>query len=406
MAFDYSSVLRGDLPPPVGKWSGFPEFNFVGGNVDAEVLPVDGLIEAVTNVLRREGSTLATYNLESGALGYRPLREFIAAKLKEDNDQNCDPDEILVTSGSLQCLDLVNEALLSPGDTVIVEEATYGGALTRLNRLGVKHVGVQLDDKGIDMDALEATLSNLRERDIRPKFIYTIPTVQNPTGSIMPTERRRKLLELSTEYGIPIFEDDCYADLTWDGTRPPAIHALDKDGRVIYCGSFSKTVSPALRVGFITAPWELLSRLVALKTDAGSSALPQMALAEYSPHFLDSHIGKVNTALKAKRDLMIECLNENFGASADFPVPEGGIVLWVTLPDNVDTSRLAAAAAAEGIAINPGAEWMSNGKDGIHKLRLCYANPTDEAIRKGIAKLADVCHREFGVPIRSANVTR
>ena len=178
-------------------------------------MPLDGLIAAANAVLRREGKTLATYGLDSGPQGYRALREFLVAKLKRDAGIACTADDILIMSGSLQALDLVNATLLARGDTVIIEQDSYQGAINRLTRLGVKPVGIPLDGDGMRMDALAAALADLKRRGITPKYIYTIPTVQNPTGTILPEERRAEMLRLSQEYGVPIFEDDCYADLIW-----------------------------------------------------------------------------------------------------------------------------------------------------------------------------------------------
>ncbi len=274
------------MPAPAARWTGLAKYSFVGGNNDPDQVPVEGLIDAVNAVLKREGKTLATYGLASGPQGYRPLREFLAAKLKRDAGIACTADDILIVSGSLQALDLVNATLLARGDTVIIEQETYQGALNRLTRLGVNAVGIPLDDEGMRMDALAAALADLKRRGITPKYIYTIPTVQNPTGTIMPETRRAELLKLSQQYGVPIFEDDCYADLIWDGERPPALYAMSSDGSVIHIGSFSKSIAPALRVGYIVAAWDVLSRMLALKTDAGSGALEQMVLAEYcAPHF-------------------------------------------------------------------------------------------------------------------------
>jgi len=404
--FDFGPLLAAGLPPPAAKWTGLAKFSFIGGNNDPEQVPVDGLIAALTAALQREGKTLATYGLAGGPQGYRPLREFLAAKLGRDAGIAATADDILIVSGSLQALDLVNHTLLQRGDTVIVEQETYQGALTRLGRLGVSTVGIPLDRDGMRMDALASTLAELRGRGVRSKYIYTIPTVQNPTGTIMPEARRAELLRLSQEHGVPIFEDDCYADLVWDGQRPPAIHAMAVNGGVIHIGSFSKSIAPALRVGFIVAPWEMLSRMLALKTDAGSGALEQMALAEYcAPHFA-THVPKLTRGLRVKLDVLMEALNAQFGTTAEFEAPKGGIFLWVKLPDNVDTLKLCQAALAAGVAINPGPEWSTNKVDAASRLRLCFANPSSEQIREGVAVLADVCRREFGVPVRIANVER
>ena len=396
------------MPAPArARFSGFPTYNFVGGHNDGDSLPLDLLQDAATTVIGREGKTLATYGLESGPQGYRPLREFIAGALAANCAMTATADDILVTGGSLQALDLVNEALLAPGDTVIVEEASYGGAISRIRRLGVKIVPVALDDGGIVMDDLARVLADLKADGVRPKFIYTIPTIQNPTGTILSTERRREMLRLARKFDTLIFEDDCYADLVMTGDkRPPALHALDEDGRVIYCGSFSKSIAPAVRIGYVIADWTLLSQLLSLKTDGGSGALDQMILAEFLRDNFAGHVDKLNAILKEKRDTIADTLAAEFGTSADFRLPDGGIFIWVTLPDKVDTNQLFKAAWAEGVAINPGSEWSVEGAKHSHRMRLCFGHPNLDTIKEGVAKLADICHREFGVPLRSRNVER
>jgi len=405
-SFDFAPLFPAGLPAPSARWTGLAKYSFVGGNNDSEQLPLDELIEAAKQALQREGRSLATYGLAHGPQGYIPLREFLVTKLKRDAGIVCTADDLMIVSGSLQALDLVNNTLLSRGDTVIVEQETYQGALQRLTRLGINTVGVPLDDDGMQMDALASTLADLKSRGIRPKYIYTIPTVQNPTGSIMPESRRAELLRLSAEYGVPVFEDDCYADLVWSGERPPAIYAMSQHGGVIHVGSFSKSIAPALRVGFIVAPWDVMSRMLALKTDAGSGALEQMVLATYcKPHFA-SHVPALSKALRTKLDTLMEALNEQFGTAAEFEAPKGGIFLWVKLPDQVDTLKLYQAALAAGVAINPGPEWSTNKPHAGSRLRLCFGSPSHQQIREGVAVLAEVCRKEFGVPARSANVEK
>lgn len=405
-SFDFAPLLAEGLPPAAAKWTGFPKYNFVGGNNDADQVPVDKLIAASTAVLEREGATLATYGLNSGPQGYRPLREFLVGKLKRDAAIDCTADDILVTSGSLQGLDLVNSILTQRGDTVLIEEDCYQGSINRLVRRGVNIVGIPLDKGGMRIDAVAAALADLKRKGIRPKYIYTIPTVQNPTGTIMSEERRRELLKLSSEYGVPIFEDDCYADLIWSGERPPALYAMNEGAGVIHIGSFSKSVAPALRVGYIVAGWDVLSRILAIKTDAGSGALEQMVLSEFcTAHFAD-HVPKLRKGLRIKLEALMEALAEQFGTAAEFDDPPGGIFLWVKLPDNVDAPRLYQSAQAAGIAINPGPEWSVNAPHSKSRLRLCFASPSVQQIRDGVAALAEVCRQEFGVPTRSANVER
>ena len=405
-SFDFAPLLPAGLPPAAARWTGLAKYSFVGGNNDPDGIPVDGLIEAVNAVLRREGKALATYNLAHGPQGYRPLREFLSQKLKRDAGIDCGADDILIVSGSLQALDLVNQALLARGDTVLIEQESYQGALNRLTRLGVNAVGIALDSEGMRMDALASALADHKRRGVTPKYIYTIPTVQNPTGSILPEARRVEMLKLSQQYGVPIFEDDCYADLIWDGERPPALYAMSTTGGVIHIGSFSKSIAPALRVGFIVAPWEMMSRMLALKTDAGSGALEQMVLAEFcAPHFA-THLPRLTRGLRAKLDTLMESLNEQFGTTAEFEAPKGGIFLWVKLPDHVDTLKLYQAALAAGVSINPGPEWSTNKAHSTSRLRLCFASPSHQQIRDGVAVLAEVCRKEFGVPTRSANVEK
>src|SRR5712671_292990 len=201
--FDYAPLLPAGLPAPAARWTGLAKYSFVGGNNDPEQVPLEGLIDAVNAVLKREGKTLATYGLASGPQGYRPLREFLTTKLNRDAGIDCVADDILIVSGSLQALDLVNATLLARGDTVIIEQDTYQGALTRLTRLGVNVVGIPLDHDGMRMDALATALEDLKCGGITPKYVYTIPTVQNPTGTIMPAARRTELLRLAGQYGVP-----------------------------------------------------------------------------------------------------------------------------------------------------------------------------------------------------------
>jgi 2-aminoadipate transaminase len=405
-SFDFAPLLAAGLPAPAAKWPGRAKYHFIGGNNDADHVPVDRLIAAATAVLAREGRTLSTYGLDSGPLGYRPLREFLAGKLKRTAGIACTADEILITSGSLQALDLVNGIFLARGDTVLIEQESYEGSLRRLARLGVNAVGIPLDRDGMRIDALAAALADLERRGIRAKYIYTIPTVQNPTGTVMPEERRRALLQLSEQHGVPIFEDDCYADLTWDVGRPPALYAMSKTGGVIHIGSFSKSIAPALRVGYIVAPWAMLARMLALKTDAGSGALEQMVLAEFCAAHFTEHVPKLARGLRAKLETLMASLDEHFGTAAEFEDSKGGIFLWVKLPDVVDTQKLAQAALSAGVAINPGPDWSTDKAYSRSRLRICFASPTHEAIREGIATLAEVCRREFGVPERIANVER
>lgn len=395
-AFNMLDAFRSDLPAAPGPWHKPPQYSFVGGNNDTESIPFAGLAEAATTVLRREGRNLATYNLGGSPQGYEPLREFVMSGLGARAGMAGDPDEVLITSGSLQALDLVNQAMLSPGDTVVIEMATYGGMVSRLEALGVNYVGVDLDDSdvgggGIKLNHLRTVLTELSDKDVRPKYIYTIPTVQNPTGSVMSLERRRGLLDLAREFDVAIFEDECYADLTWGCERPPSLRALDGDGgQVIYCGSFSKSIAPALRVGYIIADQPVIRQLLALKTDAGTGALEQLTLAEFAPTHFDAHVDQLMVALKAKCDVMVDAVKTSFGDAVEVHTPMGGIYVWLTFADGVDTSAFVDQAAAAGIQFNPGAGWSADPAWGRRRLRLCFGSASADDIRAGVALLADM----------------
>ena len=400
--FNINSFLHSDALGPAIEWKGYPKFNFIGGHNDNESIPIISLKESIDKIILKEGKTLAKYGLESGPQGYLPLRQFISKQLKKSASINCSEKEVLVVSGSLQALDLVNQTFLRKGDTVIIEEENYGGTISRLRRIGVNMIGIPLEKDGMNIEVLEQTLESLKKKKIRPRFIYTIPTIQNPTGTIMSVNKRKALIKLSKKFEIPIFEDDCYADLIFDKERPPAIKSYDNDGYVIYCGSFSKSIAPALRVGYLTADWSILSRILPYKTDAGSGSLEQMALAEFCKINFNSHIKILRNELKKKSDSICNALDKYFGSTADYNKPVGGIFVWINLPNNVNTSRLYELALKDGVAINPGNEWSIN-SSGDNKVRLCFGNPSIEEIDEGVKILAEICQKEFGIPLQIAN---
>ena len=374
--------------------------SFAGGLPAPELFPVEEFAQACQEVLAEDRGAALQYSTTEG---YPPLRQWVCDHLWQTIKLRCTPEQMLITTGSQQALDLIAKVLIDPGDTVLVENPAYLGALQAFDAYEANLVGVACDENGIIPDELRATLAKC---STPPKFLYVIPNFQNPTGVSLSVERRAQVAQIAAEFGVPIFEDDCYADLIWEGKRPPAIHAMAQNGGVIHIGSFSKSIAPALRVGFIVAPWEMLSRMLALKTDAGSGALEQMVLAEYcAPHFA-THVPKLTKGLRRKLDTLMDALSEQFGTSAEFEDPKGGIFLWVKLPDNVDTLKLYQAALAAGVAINPGPEWSTNKGHAGCRLRLCFASPSEQQIREGVAVLADVCRKEFGVPVRIANVEK
>jgi 2-aminoadipate transaminase len=404
--FVHAARFARDLPPPAPRWTGFAKYNFIGGHNDPTRIPAAALADAASTVLKRSGANLALYNSD-GPQGFRGLRDFVVAKVAGRAGIKCNADDVLITSGSGQGLDLVHRLLVEPGDTVLVEEFSYQGTISKLRRLRADIVPVPLDREGLRIDALANILEDLGRNGVVPKLIYTIPTIQNPTGSILPLERRRALLSLARKHGVPVFEDECYADLLWNPDAPPSLYALDPQ-QVIHVGSFSKTLAPALRLGYVVADWEAMSRLVALKreTDSGTGAVEQMMVAEYfAPNFAQ-HVGQLTGVLREKLDTMVEALEQEFGTAVEPWLPQGGIFLWIKLPEAVDVRKLIEPAAAAGIVFNPGPDWACRPEAATSHMRLCFALPSKGDIRAGIAALARVCFEQTGIPAQSANVRR
>ena len=387
---DYSTLFNKNLPSPSGKWQGHPKYNFIGGHSDPDLVPMNEFIESAANVFKGDPRNIAMYNFEGGPQGILSLRNFLVSKLSTERGIDITSEEILITSGSGQAIELINEILLDEGDTVIVESFTFSGALSYLRRRGVNFVGVDLDENGIRMDQLKNILADLKVKGIRPKYIYTIPTLQNPTGTVMTMERRHRLLDLSEEYGVPIFEDECYADLIFEGEYEKAIRGLDDSNRVLHIGSFSKSLGPGLRLGYVVASWDVMSRLISRKTDAGTGVMDQMIVGDYFSKHYDEHIQDMRGALKRKCNVLSAALREHFGPLVDFEEPRGGMYLWVKLPPGIDSRDLVQTALEEGIAYNPGPDWSANPDAAANYIRLCFALPSEQEIWEGIEKLAKV----------------
>lgn len=403
---DYSKLYSDGLPDPAPKWAPFPPYYFVGGNNDPEQIPIEGLIDAAASVLRREGSKLAIYNLGLGPQGYPGLRQFVADRCRKHRGMDVPVEDVTIVTGSGQGLDMISKLLINPGDTVLCEEFCYQGALNRFRRLGAKLEGMKLDADGIMIDALREQLASLKAKGVVPKFIYTIPTIQNPTASILPLDRRKALIALAREYNIAIFEDECYADLLWEGVQaPPSLYALDP-GCVIHLGSFSKSLAPALRLGYIVAEWEIMRRLLPLKGDSGTGALDQMVVAEYFSKNFERHLTHLNGVLHDKLKCMTEAVEREFGTSAECWAPKGGIFLWIKLPEHVDTRKLLKPAAEAGIIFNEGPAWAVSPDNSSSHLRLCFAMPSKKVIEDGVRAFAKVCYEQTGIPVRSDNVQR
>ena len=397
-SLDYSELFNRNLPPPPAPWEGHPQYNFIGGHSDPDMAPMEGFIEAAANVFRGDPRNISMYNFDGGPQGITPLRQFLVDKLAVHRGINTSLDEVLITSGSGLAIELINEILLEEGDTVIVEAFSFSGALGNLRRRRVNMVAIDVDHDGMRMDQLAGELERLRSEGVRPKYIYTIPTLQNPTGTVMSMERRLRMLELSEEYGVPIFEDECYADLIFEGEYENAIRSLDDSNKVLHIGSFSKTLGPGTRLGYIIASWPVMSRLLSRKNDAGTGVMDQMIVADYFINHYEEHILQMRAALKRKCDVLAGALRESFGPSIDFEIPRGGMYLWVRLPAGVDSRALAMPALREGVAFNPGPDWSADPDAAANYIRLCFALPTENEIREGIEKLAEIFRREGALP--------
>ena len=397
-ALDYSTLFSRELPPPSGPWAGHPKYNFIGGHSDPDMVPMEGFIESAGRVFRGDPRNISMYNFDGGPQGIVPLRQFLVDKLAAQRGINTSIEEVLITSGSGLAIELINEVLLEEGDTVIVEAFSFSGALGNLRRRKVNMIGIDVDHDGMRMDQLAQALEDLRGRGVRPKYIYTIPTLQNPTGTVMSMERRWQMLELSAEYGVPIFEDECYADLIFEGEYENAIRSLDDANRVLHIGSFSKTLGPGTRLGYIVASWEVMSRLLSRKNDAGTGVIDQMIVADYFNNHYDDHILEMRAALNRKCDVLASALRESFGPTVEFDVPRGGMYLWVKLPPGVDSRILNAPALREGVAFNPGPDWSADPDAAANYIRLCFALPSENEMREGIGILAEVLRKEGALP--------
>jgi len=403
---EYASLYAEPTPDPAPSWTGFPRYNFVGGHNDPQAIPLDDLAAAASRVIHERGCTLATYHGDSGPLGDLSLRRFVVDRIRSRSGSSISPDEVLITAGSWQGIKLITGLLVGPGDTVLVEQHSFSHVLNLLRGRQAKVIGIPMDHGGMRIDALATVLEDLSRRGVPAKFVYTIPTLQNPTTTVLEEPRRRELLALTAVHGVPVFEDDCYAELVWEGERPPALLDLDEKREVLHIGSFSKFLAPALRLGYLVAPREVVQRLITLKQDAGIGALEQMVTAEYLSRHFETHVDHLKNGLRRKLQVLVSALDEHFGTSAEYQIPRGGMFLWVRLPEGVDTRALVAPAGDSGVAFDDGPSWSVDGGGAKRFLRLCFAHPEDSDIRDGIGRLAEVFHRQTGIPPRSANVER
>jgi 2-aminoadipate transaminase len=283
--------------------------------------------------------------------------------------------------------------LINPGDVVLTEDNVYAGTLRTLRRFKADVRGIPTDDEGLIPEEVEKLLKQLKAEGKPVKFIYTIPTFQNPMGSVLPLERRKQLLQIAYKYNVPIMEDDCYVDLAYEGDVPPAIHSLDDRGQVMYVGSVSKIIAPGVRLGWSVGPQTVVGRLLNVKLDGGANELAAMAINLYLRREMDSHIREIRAILREKRDAMLSALGEYFPPSCQWSKPKGGLFIWLTLPEGVDAGPLREKALAADVGYLPGV-FFSPAGEAKNCLRLCFGFNTPDEIKEGIRRLAEVFERE------------
>lgn len=374
--------INGSAIRDIFKLLGDPNIiSFAGGNPASSALEPERIAAFAQEALAENGVNLLQYGQTEG---YAPLRES-AAEFFRHNGVETDPAHILPVSGSQQGLDLICKALLNEGDTMLVENPTFLGALQTFRTYGARFAAVETDEDGAIPESLEEQI-----RAHRPKLIYLIPTFQNPTGRTLSLERRRRIAELVNEYQVPLIEDDPYCDLRYRGQALPAIKSFDEQGYVLYCNSFSKIISPGLRVAAVVCQDDgLLRKLVVGKqsTDVHSPNLNQAIIDKYlRSGLLQEHIRLICASYAKQMDAMQRMLS-TFPSSVSYTKPDGGIFLWCTLPEDFNTTQLLSTATKQGVAYIPGTHFYADGQGHHNTMRLNFSNASLENIEKGMERL-------------------
>ncbi len=362
--------------------------SFAAGMASPELYPMDDLTKITVKVMQDYGYKALMHTPIEGHVG---LRNSIKA-LQESMGITSKIEEIMILSGSQQGLDLIARVLLETGDTILVEEPTYLGALQLFRNMDVRVIGVPIDQNGMRMDILESHIIRYK-----PKLIYTMPTFQNPTGAVMSLERRKKLLDLAYYFEIPIIEDDAYGFLRYDGETLPTLRAMDSYGYVLYLNTFSKILFPGLRVGWFTIPRAVVKQFALAKQniDIHTNSLSQWILNEYiTEKLLPSHLEKVKKAYLKRRDCMLNALQKYHPSGVTWNVPEGGLYIWCKLPENIDASKILLSAGKHNVAFVPG-ETFYSARQGKNYIRLNFTCPSIKAIEKGIKCLMTIINDEI-----------
>jgi 2-aminoadipate transaminase len=365
--------------------------SFAGGMPAPELFPMEELEEACVKVLREQGSRALQYGITEG---YIPLREFIVEKMGRYGIV-ANVDNVLITTGSQQALDLVSKVLLDPGDVIIVEAPTFVGALQSFRAYQASYASVPLDNEGMMVDLLAQKIV-----ETHPKFMYVLPNFHNPGGVTLSEQRRERVVSLAHEYGVPILEDDPYGELRFEGEHLEPLVVISArqnggdpagyfKGDVIYMSTFSKTVAPGLRLGWVVAPVEVVQKLVQAKqgADLHTSSLDQMVVYEVvRGGFLEEHVKEIREMYRQRRDAMLAAMDQHFPEGTSWTHPQGGLFLWVKLPEGVDCLELIEAAVEQRVAFVPGTAFYADGR-GRDALRLTFATCPTDMIDEGVKRL-------------------
>ena len=357
--------------------------SFAAGNPAADAFPVEKIRAISEQILLTDPTGALQYSVTEG---YGPLREQLKARLRDKFSIGTSDDELIVTTGGQQGIDLAAKVLCNEGDTVICENPSFIGALNAFRSYNAKLVGVDVEQDGINVEKLEQALKD----NPNTKLIYLIPTFQNPSGITMSLEKRRAVLALAERYGAVILEDNPYGELRFDGEDVPTIKSLDKTGTVLYCSSFSKILSAGMRVGFICGNKALIQKIVVVKqvNDVHTNIFFQMLASRFMEVYgLDEHIASIRALYRQKSALMVEALEEQLGGILEIVRPQGGLFIWGTLPDKYDSAVFAKKAIGNMVAVVEGKTFMPDQSAVSHSFRMNYSTPTDEQIIEGVRRL-------------------
>ncbi len=360
--------------------------SFAAGNPNPDSFPVSDMRRIADEIFSNESVAALQYGITEG---YTPLRKLVSERLKRVYNIGGPEDDLIIVTGGQQGIELTCKVMCNEGDVVLCEDPSFIGALNAFRSLGAKLVGVPLEEDGIDLAALEAAL----KANPRAKFLYTIPTFQNPAGITTSLEKRRAVLALAKKYDILILEDNPYGDLRFTGEDVPTYKSMDDEGRVLYCGSFSKVLSAGMRIGFLCADKDIISKIVVAKQveDVHTNNFFQMICAKYIEQCdLEAHIAEIREMYRKKAGLMISALEKYMPEGVSFTRPEGGIFLWCSLPEGLSLDEFVARAGEKNVFVVPGTAFSPDPEAPNHSFRLNYSMPTDEEIDRGIKILADI----------------